>query len=119
MNKNYSKLIQGIDLMSESLIEIGRNADNKPIKLLVSKLVDKLGFNDLTVGEDIAMIRFAVANDDESLEKLTAQITGGVAEPEAKPKKAVLKAKAVVDNPEPEAKPEVKEDASTKAVSGE
>ncbi len=116
MNKNYSKLIQGIDLMSESLIEIGRNADNKPIKLLVSKLVEKLGFNDLTVGEDIAMIRYAVANDDESLEKLTAKITGGEMATE-KPKKAKLEATAVVENPEPKA--EVKEDASTKAVSGE
>jgi len=89
MNKNYNKLIDGIDLMSEALIEIGNNGEPKPIKLLVSRLIEKLGFNDQSIGDDIAMIRFAVANDDESLEKLTAQVTGEGAKPEPEPESEV------------------------------
>jgi len=76
MDKNYIKFIEGLDKMGEALIDIGQTAENKPLKLLVSNLVTKLGFNDVSVGDDIAMIRFAVQNDDESLEKLTAQVTG-------------------------------------------
>ena len=77
MDANYEKLVQGIDAMGEALIAIGRSPDNKPIKLLASRLIGKLGFNNPEIGDDIAMIRFAVANDDESLEKLTANITAG------------------------------------------
>lgn len=80
MDKNYIKLMHGIDEMGDALIQIGQSKDNKPIKLLVARLIGKLGFNDQSVGDDIAMIRFAVDNDDESLEKLTANITGGEAE---------------------------------------
>ncbi len=118
MNKNYEKLIDGIDMMGEALIEIGKNAENKPLKLIVSKLIEKLGFNDTSIGDDIAMIRFAVTNDDESLEKLTAQVTSGVvyAEPEVKEDKPEVKE----DKPEvKEDKPEVKKDAAATTVSGE
>lgn len=76
MDKNYVKLIEGIDIMGEALVKIGTEAENKPLKLLVSRLIEKLGFNNPSVGDDIAMIRFAVENDDESLEKLTAKVTG-------------------------------------------
>ena len=76
MDNNYIKLMSGIDEMGEALVQLGKSKDNKPLKLLVARLIDKLGFNDPSVGDDIAMIRFAVNNDDESLEKLTANITG-------------------------------------------
>lgn len=86
MDKNYTKLVEGLDSMSEALIALGQSSDTKPIKLLVTKLVEKLGFNDMTIGDDIAMLRFAVKNNDESLEKLTAKITKGYTpEPEAEP----------------------------------
>ena len=83
MDKNYKKLVDGIDMMGEALIEIGNSKDAKPIKLIVSRLINNMGFNNPEIGDDIAMLRFAVENDDESLEKLTASITGRAsAEPE-------------------------------------
>lgn len=73
----YKKLVEGLTLLGEGLIEIGASNENPPIKLLVAQLMSKLGFNDPEVGELVAMIRFAVENDDLSLEKLTASIAGG------------------------------------------
>lgn len=96
MKKEYKDLIEGIDKMGEALITIGKSEDNKPIKMLVARLIGKLGFNNAEVGDDIAMIRFAVENDDESLEKLTANITG-MSSP-----KAVVKAEGVVTYPDKE-----------------
>lgn len=77
MDTNYKKLVDGIDQMGQALIAIGNSEDHKPIKLLVSRLIGKLGFNNQEVGDDIAMIRWAVENDDETLEKLTEHVTGG------------------------------------------
>jgi hypothetical protein len=74
----YKKLIDGIDMISEALMEIGADKDNKPVKLIVARIVNHLGFNDL--GDDIAMLRFAVENDDLSLTKLTARIMGNTAD---------------------------------------
>ena len=73
----YKQLVEGLTLIGEGLIEIGASEENPPIKLLVAQLMNKLGFNDPEVGELVAMIRFAVENDDLSLEKLTASIAGG------------------------------------------
>ena len=98
MKQEYKDLITGIDKMGEALIAIGNSEDNKPIKMLVARLIGKLGFNNTEVGDDIAMIRFAVENDDESLEKLTANITGGSAEPE--PKKTVVTVDGQVTYPD-------------------
>lgn len=94
MNVNYIKFVKGLDDMSEALIAIGKSEDSKPIKLLVSRLVEKLGFNNAAIGDDIAMIRFAVANDDESLEKLTIQVTKGYKpEPVKSPSEGAASAK--------------------------
>ena len=107
MKQEYKDLIKGIDLMGKALVEIGNSQDNKPIKMLVAKFIDKLGFNDPSVGDDVAMIRFAVVNDDESLEKLTAQITGSqnvtmpVAEPLEVEKLVEPVAKPITENDEP------------------
>ena len=84
MTQHYKDLIKGIDLMSTSLISIGKSEGTEPIKILIAGLIGKLGFNNQEVGDDIAMIRFAVENDDESLQKLTAKMMGGD-KPEAKP----------------------------------
>lgn len=75
--KAYKTLVEGLTQVGEGLIEIGASEKNPPIKLLVAQLMNKLGFNDPEVGELVAMIRFAVENDDLSLEKLTANIAGG------------------------------------------
>ncbi len=88
MRQEYKDLVTGIETMGEALIKIGSNEDNKPIKMLVVRLIENLGFNSSTVGDDIAMIKFAVENDDESLERLTAKITGNPPGPVPKVKTA-------------------------------
>lgn len=105
MEKHYEELVEGIDKMGAALISIGKTGDNKPIKLLVARLIGKLGFNDPEIGDDIAMIRFAVENDDESLEKLTANITGSELAPAA-----------IVETTEPEKKEEETETSETSKV---
>lgn len=86
MKQHYVDLVKGIDLMSESLISIGKSEGNEPIKILIAGLIGKLGFNNQEVGDDIAMIRFSVKNDDASLEKLTAHMMGGGDVSKAEPK---------------------------------
>lgn len=72
----YKKLIDGFDMISEALIEIGADKENLPVKLIVARIVAGLGFNNPEIGDDIAMLRFAVENDDLTLTKLTARVMG-------------------------------------------
>ena len=73
---SYEKLVEGFLLIGEALQEINESENNYPINLLVSKLVGNMGFNDPEALEELTMIRFAVENEDYSLEKLTAQVMG-------------------------------------------
>jgi hypothetical protein len=75
----YEMFIEGLSLVGESLQLLNTNKDNFPIKLLISKLVSRLGLNNPELLEELTMIRFAVENKDYSLEKLTAQIMGTTA----------------------------------------
>ena len=72
----YEKLVEGFLLIGESLQAINENEDNFPIKILISKLITKMGFNNPDALEELSMIRFAVENKDYTLELLTAQIMG-------------------------------------------
>jgi hypothetical protein len=72
----YKQLVQGLDDLGKGLVAIGESEDNPPIKLLVAQLVEKLGLNNVEIGDLVSMISFAVENDDLSLEKLTAKIAG-------------------------------------------
>jgi hypothetical protein len=72
----YKDLVDGLAKVGESLVAIGNDETNYPVKLLIGQLISKLGFNDPDVGDLIGMIRFAVDNDDLGLEKLTAKIAG-------------------------------------------
>jgi len=81
---SYEKLVEGFLLIGESLQEINESDNVYPINLLISKLIDKMGFNSPEALEELTMIRFAVDNKDYSLEKLTAQMMGKFSdEPEA------------------------------------
>jgi hypothetical protein len=73
---SYEKLVEGFILIGESLQEINAAEDNKPIDLLISKLISKMGFSNADALDELSMIRFAVAEKDYSLEKLTAQVMG-------------------------------------------
>ena len=108
MDKNYVKLVKAIDMLGESLMAIGTDGSTKPIKLLVSRLINDLGFQNQAIGDNIAMIRFAVENDDESLEKLTAQYTGMDAA-EVQQDMQDKMDEAVELEPEPPIKPELED----------
>jgi hypothetical protein len=73
----YKKLVEGLDQVGEALIAIGKDQDPAQIKLLVSEIVNMMGFDNPEIGDKIAMLRYAVENDDKSLQKLTQMITGG------------------------------------------
>jgi hypothetical protein len=74
--ENYKNLVKGIDLIGESLIAIGKDKSAKQIKLILTEVVNGLGFDNPEIGDKIAMLRFAVENEDWDLKKLTAMITG-------------------------------------------
>ncbi len=76
---SYEKLVEGFLLIGESLQALNEDGTNYPIKLLISKLIDKMGFNNPDALEELTMIRFAVENKDYNLEKLTAQVMGSEA----------------------------------------
>lgn len=90
----YEKLVEGFYLIGEGLQESAEDGKNYPIKLLISKLIGKMGFNNPDALEELSMIRFAVENNDYTLEKLTAQVVGAQAEEveETPEKKDVAKA---------------------------
>ena len=69
--ENYKKFLDGLTMMSEALIAIGEDGDDSPIKLILSRITRGIQVN----GDDIAMLRFAVDNDDKDLKKLTAEVT--------------------------------------------
>ena len=76
---SYECLVEGFLLIGESLQALNEDGTNYPIKLLISKLIDKMGFNNPDALEELTMIRFAVENKDYNLEKLTAQVMGSEA----------------------------------------
>ena len=67
----YDKFLKGLAMMGEALTTISADGDNSPIKLIMGRITAGIVVN----GDDIAMLRFAVENDDKSLEKLTAEVT--------------------------------------------
>ena len=75
MNKAYKDLIDGLAQVGDALIAIGSDKKAAPIKLLVSELVNKLNLNNPEAVDTLTMLRYAVDNEDESLEKLTAFVT--------------------------------------------
>lgn len=72
----YAMFIDGLSMVGESLQLLNEDKTNFPIKLLISKLVSRLGLNNPELLEELTMIRFAVENKDYTLELLTAQIMG-------------------------------------------
>ena len=72
----YKKLVDGFAMIGEALQEIGESKETPQVKLLVGQLTKRLNLADPELGEIIAMIRFAVENDDLELKKLTAQLMG-------------------------------------------
>lgn len=70
--KQYKKLLEAITMMGEALTAIGNDGSNKPIKLLVSNLVEKFNID----GNDVALFKYAVENEDWDLTKLTEKVTG-------------------------------------------
>jgi DNA-directed RNA polymerase delta subunit len=80
---NYKQLVDGLDTVGQALVAIGQDKEPAQIKLLVSEIVNMLGFDNPEIGDKIAMLRYAVENDDKSLEKLTKLVTGGGQEDEA------------------------------------
>jgi len=75
MNKAYKELVDGLATVGQALIAIGNDEQPAPIKLLVSELVNKLNLNNPDAADTLTMLRYAVDNDDASLEKLTAYVT--------------------------------------------
>ena len=73
---SYEKLVEGFALIGEGLQEMNADGTSYPIKILVSKLVAKMGFNNEDALDELSMIRFAVENKDYSLEKLTSRVMG-------------------------------------------
>jgi len=71
----YKKLVNGLGQVGDALVEIGQTEDDKPVKLLVAQLANKLNLGDPNVGELMAMLRFVVENNDPNLTKLTKQMT--------------------------------------------
>lgn len=74
MNKEYKDFIEGMNLIASSLQEMSKNEDNRPIKFLIAELVGKMNLASEEVASDYGTIKWAVENDDATLEKLTAKI---------------------------------------------
>ncbi len=70
--EEYKNFLNGLAQMGDALVAINTDGSNAPIKLIVGRITASMVVN----GDDIAMLRFAVENDDMSLEKLTAKIAG-------------------------------------------
>ena len=68
----YTKLVEGFSLVGEALQEMQDDDKPYPIKLLISRMVGRMGLNNQELLDELTMIRFAVENNDYSLDKLTA-----------------------------------------------
>jgi hypothetical protein len=79
MNIAYKNLVDSIAAVGEALTAIGQEEANDPIKLLVNDLVTQLNFTNPQAADTLAMLRYAVDNDDASLVKLTEYMTKGSA----------------------------------------
>ena len=68
----YKKFIDALGAAGDALNVITNSEVNPQIKILVSNIVVKLGLNNADAADDITMLRWAVDNEDLTLEKLTA-----------------------------------------------